>query len=555
MSENVEIALTTEEKVLSHIVSKGKIYNSNEEALEDVKKIATIYGAAVNFKNVKNSGRLNQPLSLNDMTNILEQFLSFAIIGVTPGMSVATGQLWIYNYDEKRYDTHSDILDRYLRAMSDNIISNSKLQDIIRNLKVSPHAILPAELSASQLPFKNGIYDYKNEDFIEASPKILLSSYLNIDYKKIDVCPEITPGKNVLDLIMDVANNDHERYIGLLQVIKQSIVGKTLDNSFVLLLGEGGSGKSTIMKLITNIVGQNNVSNIKLDEFGNDNRLLKLNSARVCIGDDNKDAIHVGSMENLKTLTGGNSISISRKYMTDLSLNFPGVIIQGVARIPRFDDANEQLRRRLVVYPFEKSFVNNPDKLDYHLLDKYLDDNDVKAFLVNHVMTMPELMDQKEFIGWDKALAEEVVDLNNPIGEFIEIFSDTDLFNIDILPTDLLYAAYLDYFEINGNSKHVNNKAGFLSKIRPELKKFGYTKMSGITSRVKSALKNVGRIVPGESSVSLPEKEKPNYPLTQEALDLATNTEREDFMDDLELYKNMYDVVTKNKTCKCYAKE
>lgn len=58
----------------------------------------------------------------------------------------------------------------------------------------------------------------------------------------------------------------------LLEYIGMCMTVGILHQQFVILYGEGGNGKSTLLSLITNLLGATNVSNVSLEDLSNDKK-------------------------------------------------------------------------------------------------------------------------------------------------------------------------------------------------------------------------------------------------------------------------------------------
>lgn len=81
----------------------------------------------------------------------------------------------------------------------------------------------------------------------------------------------------------------------------------------MILYGEGGNGKSTLLSLITNLLGAANVSNVSLEDLSNDKSftlgLLEGKLANIG-GELGKNGMV--DMKNLKLLTGEDKVRMEK---------------------------------------------------------------------------------------------------------------------------------------------------------------------------------------------------------------------------------------------------
>ena len=111
--------------------------------------------------------------------------------------------------------------------------------------------------------FLNGFYDPIGRRMIPHSPR----------YKAVNQIPhEFEPGKHVSgnhikSWLSFIAPERDDREM-LLQFAGYSMTRDVRQQKFLILLGEGGSGKSTVIKLIEAVIGEENLSNVSLAQLG-----------------------------------------------------------------------------------------------------------------------------------------------------------------------------------------------------------------------------------------------------------------------------------------------
>ena len=109
--------------------------------------------------------------------------------------------------------------------------------------------------------FQNGFYDPIQHELVPHDPKYLAVNQVAHSYDP-DADPE---GQHVRKWLEGIANPDDLEM--LLQYAGYCMTRDTRQQKFLILRGSGGTGKSTLIRLIEEVVGAENVSNISLSQL------------------------------------------------------------------------------------------------------------------------------------------------------------------------------------------------------------------------------------------------------------------------------------------------
>ena len=226
--------------------------------------------------------------------------------------------------------------------------------------------------------FKNGYYDLKNDVIRPHNP----------DYNEISVIPwEYSPGcypgnykyiekgKGLLkeavesplifDTWIEKAIPDYNDRIMLYQYIAYAMTLRTDEQKFLLICGPGGTGKSTLLKLIEEILGRANVSGISLqglqERFAPAGLFLK--QANIC-ADIPLSALN--EVDMIKKLTGEDTVSADRKFKSPFSFRSYARLFFSANSIPYIDEKTNAFYRRMLIL----KMVNVPDTIDRDLFEK-----------------------------------------------------------------------------------------------------------------------------------------------------------------------------------------
>lgn len=111
--------------------------------------------------------------------------------------------------------------------------------------------------------------------------------------------------------------------------------------------GVGGTGKSTLLEVITKIVGEKFTSNVLLDQFGNRFVFANMLGKYVNIGDDNGKNEELQSVGTLKSIVTGNRVTIDRKNISPIEVRIFAKQLYATNILPYIDFTDGGIMRRL----------------------------------------------------------------------------------------------------------------------------------------------------------------------------------------------------------------
>src|SRR5690348_14443984 len=124
----------------------------------------------------------------------------------------------------------------------------------------------------------------------------------------------------------------------------------------LLLIGEGGTGKSTFLKALMTFLGYEHVSSATLQKLETDRfavgRLVgKL--ANICA---DLPGTHLETSSMFKGITGGDYLQGEHKYAHSFSFRPYARLVFSANQVPRSADASEAFFDRWVLLPFDRKF-------------------------------------------------------------------------------------------------------------------------------------------------------------------------------------------------------
>jgi putative DNA primase/helicase len=217
----------------------------------------------------------------------------------------------------------------------------------------------PFSLSDVTLPaghhisLQNGILDVEalirgeEEAFRALTPNWFSTNALPFYYNPQAECPRF------LAFLEEIFEGDRERMEFCQEFIGWCCVYDYSFQNALILSGDGANGKGVLSKVVEALLGEDNVSHVPLERFGQRFQLAPtvgklLNMAPEMTTIDKSDE------EQLKSITGGDRISIDVKHKAGLDVKMTARCIFSTNSIPPFFDRSGGLRRRLIILPFNR---------------------------------------------------------------------------------------------------------------------------------------------------------------------------------------------------------
>ena len=300
-------------------------------------------------------------------------------------MIVLNQDLYIYNDDTGTYcrDREGRELRTRIKNYLDREFADDKTLTAITNLIMNdPRITVPVSRINNRpkhwIHFKNGYYDFKTDTLRDHNP-----DYYEIGVIPWDYSPSRYPtnykfvkrGEGILretceealifDRWIEEAIPDYSDRVMLYQFIGYAMTLDTSEQKFIMVVGPGGTGKSTLLKLIEEILGRENVSSISLqglqDRFAPAGLFLK--QANMC-ADIPLSAL--SEVDMIKKLTGEDTISADRKFKDPFTFRSYARLFFSANSIPYIDEKTNAFYRRMLILKMEST----PKEVDPGLFEK-----------------------------------------------------------------------------------------------------------------------------------------------------------------------------------------
>jgi len=212
-----------------------------------------------------------------------------------------------------------------------------------------------ANFNKNYFPLGNLTLDSTTGDLVPHAPSHLATYGSSVNYNEAAEC------SNFLTFLGELFDDE-----ATVQFV-QEWFGYTLScshqaNAFLIGVGAGANGKSTLFDVLAQLVGIRNVASAPLSNFNSEFGLEPLIGKKLNLATESDvDAFKTGK---LKALTAGEDISINRKNKQEITTKLPTKLVFLMNELPLLNDDSFGFERRLHILPFDKTFLPNEQDKD-----------------------------------------------------------------------------------------------------------------------------------------------------------------------------------------------
>jgi P4 family phage/plasmid primase-like protien len=203
------------------------------------------------------------------------------------------------------------------------------------------------------LNLKNGLLDLRTLVLRTHTPEHLCTVQLPYEYDPEARCP------NFLSYLA-AALPDPELRATLQEFVGYCLIPTTHLEMALFLAGPGGTGKSTFIKTLRQLVGVGNTSSVALDDLADKFRVGEIRDRLLNVATEVNPhkALHDA---RFKAFVSGDPVMGERKFEQASTFEpFARFVISANA-LPRVKDLSDAVFRRLLVVKFEQKFVADPN--------------------------------------------------------------------------------------------------------------------------------------------------------------------------------------------------
>lgn len=196
-------------------------------------------------------------------------------------------------------------------------------------------------------------------------PKYMSRNRTEIDYREDAVCDEFL--SRLLEPALSADDIDHlQQYVG------QCLLGVNSSQTFLMLIGTPGGGKSTLVNIIEKVINRKNCTELRLGHMTSRFETQRLLGKTLLTAKDvRSNFLNTSGAHMLKVLTGKDTVTIEHKGSNDtadICCTFNAIITANNTLRVAVDGDTDAWRRRIILIDYK----NPPPKEKIPDFDDYL---------------------------------------------------------------------------------------------------------------------------------------------------------------------------------------
>lgn len=268
----------------------------------------------------------------------------------------------VFFYFNKKTGIWRDNADRYFKRQISDFLGDKatpkRASDIFNMMKIDTYeddsSITYQDMNKNPkaVVFNNGTYYVDKGEFVSSfEPKeyntVKIDANFNEDIFKNNPVPTAT-----MEFLGNVLDPQEVTFV--FEWIGYCMIKGYDIQKFVFLYGDGDNGKSTLINLISLILGQNNISSVSLNSLQNErfSRVQLYNKLFNSVADISDD--FYSSSDFIKALTGDDSIMVEYKGRDGFMMRNFAKLMFSCNKLPSFKDNTNGLNRRVIILPMTR---------------------------------------------------------------------------------------------------------------------------------------------------------------------------------------------------------
>ena len=266
------------------------------------------------------------------------------------------------------------------------------------------------------IAFANGIFDVEQSKLLPFSSDIIITNRIPWNYNPA------AQSELMENTLNKFACNDEDIRILIDEVIGYTFYSKNeLGKSFIII-GDKANGKSTFLKIMMYLLGENNISALSLEDITNSRfRLYEVNGKLLNIGDDIGSS-YIPESEVFRKVVTGDVIVAEKKGKDPIKFNCYAKFIFSANEIPKIKDPTGATARRIIIIPFKNSFTQANKDYDPYFLDKIKNLECMEYLIKVGIEGLKRVLKNKGFSETQETqqLLKEFNENNNPVIEYVD---------------------------------------------------------------------------------------------------------------------------------------
>lgn len=307
----------------------------------------------------------------------------------------------------------------------------------------------------NKIACKNGVINLVTGELEPVNKTDINTVYIPYRY---NTDPVYSP--RIDEFFKQISGGDIMKMEFLYQVVGYCLLKNAMFHKFFIMVGEGGTGKSTYTNLIEKLVGPANASHVGLADFDKDYYLSSIMGKLVNIDDDveGKALAYTG---RFKSVVSGEFITVRQIYEEPMTYKPFATLIFNCNKLPTIMDRTSGLYRRIVIVELNNK-VLNPDR---QFIDK-INDTDMEYLLYKAVQGIKKVLEEGHF-RIDQS-EEKMINMfkrrQSALNEWL-YENSICMKDLHMATVQSLYSQFVAWCQVSGHTK-IMTKMSFAEEVR-----------------------------------------------------------------------------------------
>jgi putative DNA primase/helicase len=305
----------------------------------------------------------NEHLYFDDDGSLLTRTAATALLDTFPCALAEDGSVAVYRNGRYIIDPHHHAL---YGALGDLLgekyrpTHRASIEEFVKGILAAEGKRLGSAKHGRLLNLANGMLDLDSFELLPHDPKYLSAVQLPVRWIPDAQCP--TYEAWIGAVLADGQLADLEEVIGTM------LDSSTTPTKSLFAFGPSRSGKSTILRLMTDIMGGDNTSAVTLHQLSDDRfAAAELYGKKLNVAAD-LSSRHVEDISTWKMLTGEDRVTANRKYGAQFTFLNQALFAFSANELPTVGESSRAYFERVKPFSFPNSFAGREDPSIEHTM-------------------------------------------------------------------------------------------------------------------------------------------------------------------------------------------
>lgn len=317
--------------------------------------------------------------------------------------------------DGKYYRLLSDVFINYeliaIRGMEPE--KQKAAQTMIRSFQKEDNV----RFDSYYVGFKNGVMNWRTGDFFPYGQKdVPIFRYFDVNYN-----PEADTAY-VDAIITDWCQGDEVKKQMLYELAGCCFYSDKPIKKWWAIEGKADTGKSTFLRLLREVVGDDNVGSTPIQNLKDSNAIAELIDKPVNIVDDGSSKFTT-DLSNLRRIIQGDEMQVKLLYQNRFTVRIESRMVFVFNKIPRFRDDNDATAKKMLTIGFNR--VYSDEEKDTDLIDKLVTESNKEAFLKLAIDGMRKVLERNLTFTVSDESKRIVAQIMEESDQFVSFMADT----------------------------------------------------------------------------------------------------------------------------------